>query len=94
MQLDPALVPGQAALGEARRLVDGAREALVAAAARAGRGHDRALARDDEVVARAVEAGDLGAGRDPDDEVLPVGPVAQRALAVAPARRPCSGPGA
>ena len=87
MQLDPALVAGQAALGEARRLVDGAREALVAAAARAGAGHDRALAGDDEVVARAVEPGGLRPGRHPHDEVLPVGAVAQRALAVAPALR-------
>jgi hypothetical protein len=46
-------------------------------------GDDHARAGDDEVVRLAVLVGDLRARRDPDDEVLAVGAVAQRALAVA-----------
>ena len=81
------LLAGQAALGQPRRLPDGRLEARVAAPARAA-GRDRdLLPRADEVVAGAVPALDLRAGRHGDDEPVAVGAVALGALAVAAALR-------
>src|SRR5699024_434344 len=85
LQLEPALLAGQPALGEARRLVLGALEARVAAAAAAAARDDDPRAGDDQVVRRAVPRGDDGARRDLDHDVLAVGAVALGALAMAPA---------
>ena len=88
LQLDPALVAGQPALGEARRLARGGGEVLVAAPARAAAGDDRALPGRDEVVGGAVASrATCVPGGTPDDEVVAVGAVALRALPVRAARR-------
>jgi hypothetical protein len=84
-QVQPLLVAGEPALGEARRLARGGLELRVAAAARAAAGHDDPLAGADEVVDRAVRGADLGARRDGHEQRLAVGAVALGALAVAPA---------
>jgi hypothetical protein len=86
-QVDPALVPGQPALGEVRRLARGGGEALVAAPARTAAGEHDASAGHDEVVGRAVRVDGLRARRDAHDQVAALGPVAQRALPMAAAAR-------
>src|SRR5579884_3166361 len=86
LERQPALLPRETPLGEARRLVGGTREALVAAPARAAAGHHRALPGPGEVVARPVGLDQhLGARGHPYLERLAVLAVAQRALAVAAA---------
>ena len=80
--------PGSPRLGEPRRLVRRAGEALVAAAARTAPRHQRPLPGRDEVVDGAVGLDQrLGPGRHADLERLAVLAVAQRPLPVAaPAR--------
>ena len=85
VQLDRALLARQAALGQPRRLAHGRLEARVAAAAGAAARDRHLLAGAHEVVARAVPALDLRAGRHRDHERLAVGAVALGALAVAAA---------
>ena len=85
VQLDDALVAGQAALGEPRRLAHGGLEARVAAAAGPAARHRDLLPRAHEVVARAVPAHDLRAGRHGHDQRVAVRAVALRPLAVAAA---------
>ena len=85
VQLDGALLARQAALGEPRRLAHGGLEARVAAPAGAAARDRDLLAGPHEVVARAVPARDLRAGRHRDHERLAVGAVALGALAVAAA---------
>ncbi len=83
VQLDHALVAGQAALGQPRRLPHGRLEARVAAAARPAARDGDLLARAHEVVVRPVPARDLRAGRHRDDQLLAVRAVPLGALAVA-----------
>ena len=73
-QLDPTGLALEPPLGKARRLAGGAGEALVAVASQAPRSHHGALAGLDQVVAAALEAVDLGAGRHQDQLVLPRAP--------------------
>ena len=83
VQVDAALLAGQAALGDPRRLAGRGLEARVAAPAGAAARDRDLLAGPHEVVARAVPLLDLRAGRDAHDHRLAVGAVALRALAVA-----------
>src|SRR6478609_6583594 len=76
MQLDRALLARQALLGQPRRLARRALEAGVAAPARAAAGDRDLLPGAHEVVAGAVPALHLGAGRDGDHQLLAVGAVA------------------
>ena len=85
LELDRALLPRQAALGQPRGLAHGRLEALVAAAAGAAARDVTSWPGAHEVVARAVPALDLRARRHRDHERLAVGAVAQGALAVAAA---------
>ena len=82
VQVDAALLPGQAALGQPRRLPRRGLEARVAAPAGAAARDRDLLAGAHEVVARAVPLEHLRPGRDADDHRLAVGAVALRALAV------------
>ena len=85
-QLEPALLARQAVLGEARRLAGRALEARVAAPALAAVRDDQALPLDREVAEqRPVLVAHLGADGHVDEQVLAVGAVTLRALAV-PAR--------
>jgi hypothetical protein len=86
-QLNPAGVAREPALGEARRLPGGGREALVAVTADAAAGDDRPLSRLDEVVALALEAVGLRTGRNGDHLVGTASPMALLALAVAATTR-------
>ena len=85
--VEPRLLAGQPPLGEPRRLMGGAGEALVAAPARAAAGHHGALSGAHEVVARAVAARPPPRSRagPRSSSVCAVGAVAQRPLAVAAA---------
>ncbi len=89
-QLQPALLPRQPPLGEARGLARGGGKALVAPPARATAGDDDALTVAQEFPAAPLQilllAGGLSARGHPDRERLPIGAVAQRPFAVAPAR--------
>jgi hypothetical protein len=83
LKLDPSFLPGQAALGEARRLASRGREPLVApAAAPAPREEDALALREqfpaapDEVPLLVLRACYLGAGRHPQPERLPFRAVA------------------
>ena len=81
LERDPGLLAREPALGEPRRLVRRAREALVAPAARTAPRHDRTLTGTHQVVARAVGLDQrLGSRRDRELERLAVLAVAQRAL--------------
>ncbi len=83
LERDPSLVAGQPAFGEPGRLVGGAGEALVAAAARAASRHHRALPRPDQVVHGTVGLhARLRTRRHANRQGLPVPAVTQRALAV------------
>ncbi len=86
LQLEPALLAGEALLGEARRLPGRAAEVRVAAPAAAAAGDARLLAGDDEVVAGAVVlVDDDRPGRHLDHEVAAVGAVALGPFPVAAA---------
>ena len=92
--VEPALLPRQPALGEARRLTGCGGEALVSAAPRPPAGKRRPLAGREQLPASAGEVSpllwlalDLRARRDADRERLTVGAMAQRALAVPAAPR-------
>ena len=81
LQLEPALLAGQPALGEARRLARGRGEALVAlAAAAAARDRGALAVREQlpaapaEVAVVVLERADLGAGRHADLSVSPSAP--------------------
>ena len=90
-QLDPAARPLQPALGEARRLLGGAGEALVAVPAEPAGGHDRPLARLDQVEVLALEALHPGPRRDQDDAIVAAGAVPVRPLPVPAALGPVVG---
>ena len=92
-QLDPALLAGQPALGEARRLTRRGREGLVPAPAGAASRNSRALSVRGQLAAAAFQvvvilATGLGSGRHPDLKRPPIGAMTQRALAVASSPRP------
>ena len=87
-ELEPALLAGEPALGEPRRLPGGVGEALVAPPARAAARHDGALSGRGQVEPQlAVDLLHHGAGRHRDLERRRTRAVPLAALAVASARR-------